>query len=65
MSVEHAYPIDKTNGNTFWRDALWTETYNVGVVFEVLDEGKKAPEKWKWVTGHLTWDAKMDFMRKA
>ena len=39
--------------------------YNVGVAFEILDEGVHALHGWKQVTGHLVWDVKMDFTRKA
>ena len=39
--------------------------YNVGVAFEILDEGAHPPHGWKQVTGHLVWDVKMDFTRKA
>ena len=39
--------------------------YNVGVTFKILDEGQHAPHGWKQVTGHLVWDVKMDFTRKA
>ena len=39
--------------------------YNVSVAFEILDEGAHAPHGWKQVTGHLVWDVKMDFTRKA
>ena len=63
--VEHAHRIDSRNGNTMWRDALKKEMYNVGVAFEILDEGVHAPHGWKQVTGHLVWDVKMDFTRKA
>ena len=63
--VEHAHEIDLRNGNTMWRDALKKEMYNVGVAFEILDEGTHAPHGWKQVTGHLVWDVKMDFTRKA
>ena len=48
-----------------WRDALKKEMYNVGVAFEILDEGAHAPHGWKQVTRHLVWDVKMDFTRKA
>ena len=41
--VEHAHKIDSRNGNTMWRDALKKEMYNVGVAFEILDEGAHAP----------------------
>ena len=46
-------------------DALRKEMYNVGVAFEVLEEGAIAPKGWKRVTGHLIWDVKMDFTRKC
>ena len=45
--VEHAHEIDSRNGNTRWRDALMKEMYNVGVAFEILDEGAHAPHGWK------------------
>lgn len=64
-SVEHAFEIDRQSGTTLWRDALNKEMFNVGVAFEVLDEGAKAPPGWSKVTGHLVWDVKMDFTRKA
>ena len=64
-NVEHAHKIDLRNGNTMWRDALKKEMYNVGVAFEILDEGAHAPHGWKQVAGHLVWDVKMDFTRKA
>ena len=63
--VEHAHEIDARNGNTLWRDALKKEMYNVGVAFEILDEGVHVPHGWKQVTRHLVWDVKMDFTRKA
>ena len=63
--VEHLHEIDARNGNTLWRDALKKEMYNVGVAFEILDEGAHAPHGWKQVTRHLVWDVKMDFTRKA
>ena len=35
------------------------------MAFEILDEGAHVPHGWKQVTGHLVWDVKMDFTRKA
>ena len=64
-SVGHAYEIDKGNGNTLWRDAIKKEMTNVGIAFEVLEEGEKAPVAWHKVSGHLVFDVKMDFTRKA
>ena len=39
--------------------------YNVGVEFEILGHGQRAPPGWKRVSGHLIFDVKMDFTRKA
>ena len=63
--VSHAYVIDRSNGNTLWKDAISKEMTNVGIAFEVLQEGKRAPPGWQHVTGHIIWDLKMDFTRKA
>ena len=52
-SVGHAYEIDKGNGNTLWRDAIKKEMTNVGIAFEVLEEGEHAPVAWRKVSGHL------------
>ena len=64
-SVDHAMEVDRKNGNTMWRDALALEMFNVGVAFEILEEGQCAPTGWKKASGHLIWDIKMDFTRKA
>jgi hypothetical protein len=64
-SVENATNIDRQNANTLWKDALAKEMPEVGVAFEVLEESMKAPVGWSKVTGHLVWDVKMDFARKA
>ena len=64
-SLEHADLIDSRNSNTLWKDALAKEMTEVGVAFEALEEEMKAPVGWSKVTGHLTWDVKMDFTRKA
>ena len=63
-SVEHALEIDHQNGNHLWRDAIALEMTNVGVAFEVLEEGQCAPVRWKKQSGHIMFDEKMDFMRK-
>ena len=38
---------------------------NVGVAFQVLEEGEKAPPGWSKASGHIVFDVKMDFTRKA
>ena len=63
--MEHAHEIDSRKGNTMWRDTIKKEMCNVGVAFEILDEGAHVRHGWKQVTRHLVWDMKMDFTRKA
>jgi hypothetical protein len=64
-SIEHAIKLDENNGDNYWRDALSKEMKNVGIAFEVLDEGQNQPVGWSKVTGHIIFDVKMDFTRKA
>ena len=64
-SVEHAFELDRKNGNNLWKDALEMEMYNIGVAFEILEDGKTAPAGYTKVSGHLIWSVKMDFTRKA
>ena len=64
-SVEHARELDRTNGNNFWMEALEKEMFNNGIAFEILADGESAPKGWSKVTGHIVWDVKMDFTRKA
>jgi hypothetical protein len=63
-NVEHARELDIASGNTFWMGALKKEMFNVGVAFEILDEGIPTPKGWSKVTGDLV-DVKTDFSRKA
>jgi hypothetical protein len=64
-SIEHGCKLDEQNGDTCWRDALSKEMKNVGIAFQVLEEGENEPVGWSKVTGHLVFDVKMDFTRKA
>jgi hypothetical protein len=64
-NIRNSVEVDTKKRNTFWRDALATEMTEVGVAFEVLEEGIGAPNGWSRVTGHLVWDVKMDFTRKT
>ena len=64
-SVKHAYEINKRNGNNLWTKAIEKEMSNVGIAFDILDEGSQAPICWSKESGHLIFDVKMDFTRKA
>ena len=64
-AVRIAKELDRKNGDTFWMDALNKEMGALIVAFEMLEHGQKAPPGWFKATGHIVWDVKMDFTRKA
>ena len=64
-SIKDAKRLDEKNGNTLWMDALAKEMMNVSVAFNILPKGESAPAGYKKASGHLVWDLKMDFTRKA
>ena len=64
-TVKEALALDAKNGNTFWADAIKKEMFNVGIAFEILDDDQHIPVGWKKNSGHLVFDVKMDFTRKA
>jgi hypothetical protein len=51
-SLVRVKELDRINGNTLWMDALKLEMHNVGVAFEVLEDGKGAPQGWTKTGGH-------------
>ncbi len=57
--------LDWVNGNTLWMDALWKEMEAVQIAFEVQDADVKHLPGYKKIPGHIIWDVKMDFTRKA
>ena len=64
-AVRMGRELDIKNGDTFWMDALHKEMGALVVAFEMLEHGEKAPPGWYKSTGHIVWDVKMDFTRKA
>jgi hypothetical protein len=64
-SLVRAKELDRINGNTLWIDALKWEIHNVGVAFKVLEDGKSVPQGWMKASGHIFWELKTDFTRKA
>lgn len=61
-----AVRIDIANENTFWQDAIKKEMETIKVAFKFLEKGSAKPEKpWEPTGGHLVFDVKMDFTRKA
>ena len=43
-SIKHSLEIDKRNANNLWKDVLATEMTEVGVAFDMLEEGINAPK---------------------
>ena len=64
-SIAHAYELDTKNGNDFWKKAIEKEMSNVGIAFEILDDSQPLPVGWSKQSGHLVFDVKMNFDRKA
>lgn len=64
-SVEHAYELDKANKNDYWATAIKKEMDTVLVAFQILAKGEKPPVGYTKSSGHVVFDVKMDFTRKA
>ena len=64
-NVAHAYRIDALNNNTFWRDAIEKEMKNLKVAFDILPDGTNPPPGYSKSSGHLVFDVRMTFERKA
>ena len=63
--AKNAFELDRKNGNTLYMDALGKEMGNLNIAFEFLEHGQKAPPGWFRASGHIIFDVKMDFTRKA
>ena len=65
-TIKEALRFDQKNGDTKWTDATKKEMANVGIAFEIQPRDVlKAPPGWTKASGHLIFDVKMDFTRKA
>jgi hypothetical protein len=62
-SLVRAKELDRINGNTLWMNSQVGDAHNVGVAFEVLEDGKRAPPGWTKASGHIIWERKMNFTR--
>ena len=65
-SVEHAYELDRINGNKLWTEAIEKEISCVRVAFKVVDESD-IPKGYQFMNCHMIFDVKMEanFRRKA
>jgi hypothetical protein len=65
FTLDQAKKLDHINGNNLWEQAINLEMANVKVAFEILDTDQAIPVGWTKSSGHLVFDVKMDFTRKA
>ena len=59
-SVKDALELDKKNGNTYWADAIATETKHVRAAFKILPDGTSAPNGCQKISCHTIFDVKME-----
>ena len=64
-SIDEAKAFDRENGNNLWMNALNKEMYEVGVAFTILEDNEHVPVGYSKSSGHIIFDVKMDFTRKA
>ena len=65
-NVEHAYELDKHNGNTLWVDAIAKEMKNARIAFNILSNGERVPNNHQRIHCHMIFDIKLEsFCRKA
>ena len=64
-SIAHAMALDKKNGNTHWLDAVRLEMKTVSVAFDFKLNSARPPPGYTKSSGHIIFDVKMDFTRKA
>ncbi len=64
-SIAEAKAFDNKNGNTLWMDSLSKDMYEVGVAFQILEDDEHVPVGYAEANGHVVFDVKMDFTRKA
>lgn len=63
-SKDHARQLDKENGNTFWDDAISLEMDAILPALDLAPDDVPPPGYTRY-SGHLVFDVKMDFTRKA
>ena len=65
ITLDDAKRLDAANGNDFWAKAIRKEMANALVAFKILEDDQPIPVGWQLSSGHLVFDIKMDFTRKA
>ena len=63
-TIEQAHAFDIENNNTLWQDVISLEMGTILPAFDFLKDNK-APAGYTKSSGHIVFDIKMDFTRKA
>ena len=64
-SVEHAFELDRKNGNNLCKEALEIGNVQHWCCIRNPSKWKTVPAGYTKVSGHLIWSVKMDFTRIA
>ena len=64
-SVEDAKRINRKNGNTYWKDSISKEMFNVGISFNFLEDDEYIPPGYKISSVYLISGIKTDFASKT
>lgn len=64
-SVAHAFQLDRESNTTFWQDALALEMNELMLAVRILGDEQQLPPGYIKSSGHIIFDVKMDFRRKA
>ena len=64
-NIKGSISLDENNGNTLWQDAYSKYMYQVVVAFKIMQDGENITVVYKKASGHLIFDVKMYFTRKA
>ena len=63
--IDHEKRLDSKNGDTLWLDEITKDMYQFLIDFKILEDVEYLPPGWKNSTGHIIFDVKIDFPRKA
>ena len=64
-TTKEATELDLAAGNTMWQDAIDLEMNTIMPAFDLVSDGERAPPGYSKASGHIIFDVKMDFTRKA
>ena len=64
-SIKEVEALDSANSNTFWQDTIDREMKELSIAADILERDKIAPKGYQQTSGHITFDIKINFTRKA